>query len=66
LPDPGDGARVRTPCEFADAWLQAHEPDDATLDRYRELAALTIGLALCDIPISKLRTRALEQFYAQL
>ncbi|WP_371407108.1 N-terminal phage integrase SAM-like domain-containing protein [Kribbella sp. NBC_00662] len=49
-----------------DAWLEVHEADDSTLDRYRELADRTIGPALGDVPISKLGTRALEQFYAQL
>ena len=31
---------------IADAWLQVHEADDSTLDRYRELADRTMGLAL--------------------
>jgi integrase len=49
-----------------DAWLEIHEADESTLDRYRELADGTIGPALGDVPISKLGARALEQFYAQL
>ncbi|WP_166680296.1 hypothetical protein [Kribbella sp. VKM Ac-2566] len=34
-----------------DAWLEVHEADDSTLDRYRELADRTIGPALGDVPI---------------
>jgi integrase len=49
-----------------EAWLEVHEADESTLDRYRELAERTIGPALGHVPISKLGTRALEQFYAQL
>jgi integrase len=48
------------------AWLEVHEADESTLDRYRELATRTIGPALGDIPISKIGARQLEQFYAQL
>jgi hypothetical protein len=40
-----------------DVWLEVHEADDSTLDRYRELADRTIGPALGDVPISKLGTR---------
>ncbi|WP_202866366.1 hypothetical protein [Kribbella turkmenica] len=32
-----------------DAWLEVHEADESTLDRYRELAARTIGPALGDV-----------------
>ena len=47
-------------------WLDVHDADESTLDRYRELADKTIGPALGDVPISKLGTRMLERFYAQL
>lgn len=49
-----------------DAWLEVHEADESTLDRYRELMRRTIDPALGEVPISKLGARALEQFYAQL
>lgn len=49
-----------------DEWLQVHEADESTLDRYGELAERTIAPALGDVPISKIGTRTLEKFYAQL
>ena len=51
---------------IADAWLQVHEADDWTLDRYRGLADRTMGLALGGRTNLEARNRALEQFYTQL
>ena len=49
-----------------DAWMEVHEADESTRDDYRALIDRTIVPALGDVPVSKLGTRALEQFYAQL
>ncbi|WP_406048276.1 tyrosine-type recombinase/integrase [Kribbella sp. NBC_00889] len=60
-------AATKATLEYAlSEWLEVHEADESTLDRYRELVDRTIVPALGDVPISKIGTRALEKFYAQL
>lgn len=49
-----------------DAWMEVHEADESTLDDYRALINRTIVPALGDVPVAKIGTRVLEQFYAQL
>jgi len=60
-------AATKATLEYAlSEWLEVHEADESTLDRYRELVDRTIAPALGDVPISKIGSRALEKFYAQL
>lgn len=49
-----------------EAWLEVHEADESTRDDYRRLIERNIVPAIGDVPISKIGTRVLEQFYAQL
>lgn len=47
-------------------WLAIHEGEPTTLDTYRGYVDRTIKPALGDVPASRIRTRTLEEFYADL
>lgn len=49
-----------------DAWLDVHEGGPRTIEGYRGYIENVIKPALGDVTLSKLATRNLEQFYAQL
>lgn len=61
------GASTRATLGYAlDSWLEVHDGDDLTLQGYRGYVERTIKPAIGHVPIAKLTTRILEQFYAQL
>jgi integrase len=49
-----------------ETWLDQHDGDETTLDSYRGYHRRTIGPRLGDEPVSRISTRMLEKFYAQL
>lgn len=49
-----------------ESWLRTHEIDESTKSLYRHYARVHLYPALGDVPIGRISTRALEEFYADL
>lgn len=56
-------ATFRTAME---SWLRTHEIDESTKSLYRHYARVHLYPAFGDVPIGRITTRALEEFYADL